>query len=112
MLNRKTMLLLFFALAAFAAPVRAQSADVPLISASRLSFGFGVEKHWVYESFDVGTQVGSEWFADLPFAYTLPTTIPAAITGRAEKALTSRNVGFRLGLQVVLFRNGAWTVGQ
>lgn len=109
---KRILMLSLFALT-LSVPAFAQtSTDVPLISASRLSFGFGVEKHWVYESFDVGTQVGSEWFADLPFAYTLPTTIPAAITGRAEKALTSRNVGFRLGLQVVLFRNGAWTVGQ
>jgi len=90
----------------------AQTADVPLLSASRLSFGFGVEKYWRYESFDVGTQVDDEWYAALPFSYGLPTSIPSAIVGRAEKSITSRNVGFRLGLTVVIFKNGAWTVGE
>lgn len=110
---KRILLLSLFALGLFAVPAFAQTqADVPLLSSQRLSFGFGVERHWAFESFDVGTQVGNDWYADLPFAYTLPTSIPAAITGRAEKALTTRNVGFRLGVQVVLFRNGAWTVGQ
>jgi hypothetical protein len=107
---KKLIMLLVLASCAFALPALAD--DVPLIDISRLSVGFGVEKAWAFESFDVGNQVGNEWYAKIPFAYTLPLSIPSAITGRAEKSLTSRTVGFRLGVQVVLFRNGAWIGGQ
>lgn len=96
-----------------AAPAFAQtSTETPLLAVERLSIGFGIEKAWAFESFDVGNEVGNEWYAKVPFSYTLPTALPSAITGRAEKSLTSRTVGFRLGLQVVLFRNGAWIGGQ
>lgn len=86
----------------------AASAQVPLLSTQRLSFGVGVERAWQFEALDVAEQSGSQWFVKVPIAYTLPTSVPTAITARAEKSLTSREVGLRVGVQVVLYRAGRW----
>ena len=96
-------------LAAGSVPAAAQT---PLFSTQRLTIGAGIERAWQFESLDNYDQFGTQWYVKVPFAYTLPLrVVNASLTGRAEKSLTSDDIGARLGVQIVLYRGGQWMPG-